>query len=155
MSLNDRLSAAEAQVKQDLSNPACAKDFKNVGADVTKLGQIKTSAMGDPAFHTENGVIVTNTNSPPLGQYNALTRSITINSSINWGLPGLQQATLDGQPYFTNLLAGEANYLNVASINPAQLLDMTILHELSHYNGAIGNPDNQSVEQQLWQDCIK
>jgi hypothetical protein len=35
-------------------------------------------------------------------------------------------------------------------------MDLTILHELSHYKGAIGNPDtNPRVEIALWNDCIK
>ena len=34
-------------------------------------------------------------------------------------------------------------------------MEITILHELAHFNGKIGNPDKQSVEKQLWDDCIK
>lgn len=36
-------------------------------------------------------------------------------------------------------------------------MDLTILHELSHFTGAIGNPDDldEAVETALWKDCIK
>ena len=30
-----------------------------------------------------------------------------------------------------------------------------ILHELAHFSSTIGNPDNATVEQQLWNDCVK
>jgi len=53
-------------------------------------------------------------------------------------------------------LRGQAAILGVASVTAAQFMDLTILHELSHYNGAIGNPDrNPAVEKALWNDCIK
>ena len=38
----------------------------------------------------------------------------------------------------------------MASITPAQFMDIIVLHELAHYNGAIGNPDKPAVERKLW-----
>jgi hypothetical protein len=29
------------------------------------------------------------------------------------------------------------------------------LHELAHYNGKVGNPDQAANELKLWQDCIQ
>jgi RHS repeat-associated protein len=158
MSLQDRLSDAENRIKQDLSKSDCAKDFKNLNAVLKKLGQIQTKDLGDPAYISQDGLPVANPKSPPLGLYTSrgFSSTITINSSINWALPSFQSATLNGQPWTINLLTAEAYHLGVPSVSPDQLLDITILHELSHYNGAIGDPDKDpSVEKRLWQDCIK
>ena len=63
---------------------------------------------------------------------------------------------LNGSSSALDLLAGQAAALAVSSVTAGQFMDLTILHELSHYSGAIGNPDtNPDVEKALWNDCIK
>jgi hypothetical protein len=44
---------------------------------------------------------------------------------------------------------------DTVSISPTQLMDISLLHELEHKSNKIGNPDDPSVELQLWNDCIK
>lgn len=36
-----------------------------------------------------------------------------------------------------------------------QFMDIVVLHELAHYDGAVGNPDKASNELKLWNDCVK
>ena len=95
-----------------------------------------------------------------MARYNPITRSINLNSMINWDDPDFQPAIVDGvgnliDGPFVQLLQGEAALLGVDSVTAAQFMDISIFHELSHFNGAIGNPDNPAVERALWTDCIK
>jgi hypothetical protein len=79
-----------------------------------------------------------------------------LNSQVNWLFPDKQDALIGGKPGTVDQLAGEAALLGVASITSAQFMDIVILHELSHYKGAIGNPDKDpNVEKKLWKDCIQ
>jgi len=91
-----------------------------------------------------------------LGFYNPLTKSINLSSAINWVDPNNTAAIINGQPGIYQALAGEAAYINVPTLTAGQFMDLVILHELSHYNGSIGNPDRgPGVEQRLYKDCIK
>lgn len=148
------LAAAESRVKADLANPACAKDFKNVTKVLNKLNQIGFSNQGTPAFTYSEGVY-TPANKSPLGEYNPFTKSINLNSQINWLTPWSSPAIVNGSLTNVDYAAGEASSLGLSSITPGQLMDITILHELEHYSNAIGNPDKASVESKLFQDCIK
>jgi len=78
-----------------------------------------------------------------------------VNSNINWIDPSNTSAVLDGQSYSYNALSAEAQLLNVSSVTGSQFMDIVILHELAHFSSTIGNPDNATVEQQLWNDCVK
>ena len=120
---------------------------------VTYKGGI-LSSMGD----VENGQGGKVGHPPDKGskdaQYNALTKSITLNKQMNWTDPTKVSATLDGKPYSYNALTAQANYLGVPGVTSRQYIDCVVMHELEHYNGTIGNPDLKKVEQQLWIDCI-
>lgn len=111
----------------------------------------------DPAqFATQDGTVTAKGRSPGVARYNGLSGSINLNTQVNWSDPSQTAALLDGSSWIANLLAGQATALSVASATAEQFMDLTILHELSHYNGALGNPDtNSSVEKALWTDCIK
>jgi RHS repeat-associated protein len=159
------LEAAEASVASDLKNPNCAKDFKNVAADLKKLGSIGFSNYGQLQFITQNGVPVAK---PPSlwtrltnpcwnseGCYNSATGSINLNNNVNWGDPNNTAATLNGSPWTYPALSAEAQMVGASSMTAAQFMDITILHELAHYNSAIGDPDNPAVETQLWNNCIQ
>jgi hypothetical protein len=80
--------------------------------------------------------------------------SVATNSQINWVDPNATAATLDGQPWVYPALAAEAKDLGVPKVSADNLIDLTLLHELSHYKGAVGNPDKINVERQLWDNCI-
>jgi len=153
-SSGDHLKASIARVQGDFKNANCAKDFKDPNAAINKATQVGFSDQGTPNFNSVNGQVVPAAHSPGLGRYNPFTRSINLNAAINWVNPANTNATLSGQPYNYNALAAMANFLGVPSVSGAQLMDITILQELSHYKGAIGNPDNPSVEKSLWNDCI-
>lgn len=164
--LTSALSSAQTAVASDLAKPGCAKDFKNVANDLNKLSQIGFSNFGVPTFVTNNqGQTVPKGQNPlqwmrnpcfnSIGCYNPFTKSINLNSSINWLDPSSQTATLNGSPFTYNALSSEGGIVGDSSITTAQFMDITILHELAHYNGAIGSPDNAAVEAQLWKDCIK
>lgn len=118
----------------------------------------------------DNGTVTNILNNADHGRdqamtYDPLNRILSDQSSATsgadcWGQvfgPHGTAATLDGAPYTYDALAAEANYLGVptTSVSVAQFMDIVVLHELSHYNGAIGNPDNPTVEKSLWNDCIQ
>jgi RHS repeat-associated protein len=154
--LNGLLTAAKARVKADLAKPDCAADFKDVSAVMGKIDQITFSSQGPLKFHSEDGQPVANRRSPGLGRYNPLTGSISLNSNVNWLDPSQTPATLDGKNWTYNALGAQAAALGAAAVSAQQLMDLAILHELSHYKGAIGSPDKSpGVEQKLWKDCIK
>jgi hypothetical protein len=93
---------------------------------------------------------------PGAAIYNGFSGSINLNSTVDWRYPGNTLVSLDGSAYMMDLLAGQAYSLGVSSVSAEQFMDITILHELSHYNGALGDPDrNPAVERALWTDCIK
>jgi RHS repeat-associated protein len=156
-SLPSFLADAEARVAADLMKAGCGSDFKNASKDISKLGQIGFSNQGTLLFSTDSqGNIVPTKGTPGLGKYNGFTGSINLNYQVNWLLPNQTAALLNGNPYTPDLLGGQAAALGVPSVTADQLIDLTILHELSHYNGALGNPDNDpTVEERLWADCIK
>ena len=68
--------------------------------------------------------------------------------------PANTPAVLEGQPFNYNALTATANYLQVPSVSNTQFIDLTLFHEVSHYNGSVGNPDTLSVEQKLWLNCV-
>jgi RHS repeat-associated protein len=149
--LSDLLKASIARVQADLKKANCANDFKDANAAMSRASDVGFSDQGTPKFRTKDGQV---TGTATLGKYNRFTGSINLNTSINWADPANTSATLDGKPYNFNALAAEPSFLAVPSMSAGQLMDITILHELSHLKGAIGNPDNPSVEKTLWNDCI-
>ena len=150
------LSASIARVKADLSNSDCAKDFRNAAAAAAKASTIGFSDQGMLQYTQQNGVITPKRGTPGLARYNRFTGSINLNSQVDWSFPSRTFALLDGASWMEDLLADQAAAVGASSITGAQFMDLTILHELSHYRGAIGNPDtNSAVEGRLWNDCIK
>ena len=151
---SDLLKASTARVQADLKKSKCAKLFTNPNDAINKAAHVGFSNQRVPHLVTVNGQITNGPHPASLGEYNPITGSVRLNSQINWVNPANTAATLDGKRYNYNVLAGEAQYLGVPSVSGAQLMDITILHELSHFRGAIGNPDNPSVEKSLFNDCI-
>src|SRR5260370_35056045 len=76
-----------------------------------------------------------------LQPYNSPSDPIYLNNKVNWLDPTNTSIQLDGKPSKYDVLDGTAGVLGVPSVTAGQFMDFTILHELSHYNGAIGNPD--------------
>jgi RHS repeat-associated protein len=149
------LSTAKKDLKSDLAKPDCAKDFTNASKDISKLAGIGFKNYGTVTEATgANGKL--QVTSGGLGYYNWFTGSVNLNSAINWSNPNSTAAIVNGQSGIYQALAAEAAYINVPTLTAGQFIDLIILHELSHYNGAIGNPDKgATVEQQLYKDCIK
>ena len=149
------LDTAKKDLEGDLAKPDCAKDFKYASNDINKLTSIGFRDYGTVTEATapDGSLQVT---SSELGLYNQVTKSINLNSAINWSDPNNTPAIVNGQSGIYPALAAEAAYINVPTLTTGQFMDLIILHELSHYNGSIGNPDNgPAVEQQLYKDCIK
>ena len=134
------LSDATRRVQADLLKPDCAADFRNASAASTKTAGIGFS-------HQSTGAVA---------QYNPITRSINLARWVNWSSPDSTIGTINGVSQVLNLLGGNAAALGIPTMNAAQYMDLTILHELTHYNGRLGNPDkNPEVEKRLWSDCVK
>lgn len=151
------LAASIRRLAERLSQEECASLFKDPKAATNKLGEITFTEQGVPRYTTtpSGKHILASRSSPGYGVYNPFTRSIKLNSSVQWANPANSKATLDGKPWTIDLLAGQAHALGVPSMTAQQLMELTILHELSHYTGAIGNPDRSAhVERQLWEKCI-
>jgi RHS repeat-associated protein len=108
-------------------------------------------ALGQLTAHTENGKIVMDNN--VMGYTDGKT--ITLNSWVNWADPNNTAALLNSKPWTDPLLNAQKAYLGASSMTAAQFMDFTLIHELSHYNSTIGNPDNQKCAAQLWNDCVK
>jgi RHS repeat-associated protein len=148
-----------ARVQRDLTKPDCAKDFKNASKTSSEAATATLSNLGTPKF-------VTGSNGPkPVtrwysggeeGEYLPFLHVIWINANFNWDNPDQTNATLDGHSWIYPALSSEAYSIGVPSMTPDQFIDIVLLHELSHYNGALGNPDKgPGVEKQLWKDCVK
>jgi RHS repeat-associated protein len=149
------LKASIARVQSDLAKADCAKDFKNPAATINKAGRVGLADLGPIKFVTDKSSgLPVSAKSTKMAQYNPVTGSVNLNTQINWADPAHTAATLNGGPYPYDALAGQAYSINVPSVNAAQLMDINILHELAHYNSAIGNPDKAKVERALWDDCI-
>ena len=150
-----------ARVQQDLLTDKCGKDFKNAGDTSTMAGTVTYANTGDPQFIHDptTGKIVSVQGSKGVGEYDDNAKSIVLNLSVSWTDPNNTIGMIDGSLSVIHLLAAQLDALGPATtstITAAQYMDLTILHELSHYNGAIGNPDKDpTVEQNLWKDCIK
>jgi RHS repeat-associated protein len=150
-----QLSAAKGRVRNDLSKPNCARHFTDVNAILSKLNNISIKNLGQLTFATSpGGVINATSNSPGLGQYNPITKSITLNSAVNWISPNSTAASLNGKSWTYPALAAEGVLVGDASITASGLMDITIIHELAHYKGT-SNPDAPGAEKVLWKDCIK
>lgn len=151
----DLLALSIARVQADLTKSDCAKDFKNAARASAKAGTAGFSDQGELRYVGQDGVITAQPGSPGVARYNRFTGSINLNSEVDWSFPSSTNALLNGSGWMVDLLAGQAAALGISSITGDQYMDLTILHELSHYNGAIGNPDtNPGVEKALWNDCI-
>ncbi len=154
--------AAKDRVADDLKKPNCAKDFLNAQNDIKELAKVSLGDLGTPRFQTQDDGSVIGTPPPPsnlcagaLGCYYALSQTVVINSVIDWADPNSSTETLDGAAHSYPALSAYANYVGYQGLTAGQFLDLIILHELSHYNGARGNPDKQSVMKNLLTDCIK
>ncbi len=60
----------------------------------------------------------------------------------------------DGKPGVYHAADAQAAHIGEKQPSPAQFMDLSVIHELEHYNGT-ADPDNASVEKELWHDCIK
>jgi RHS repeat-associated protein len=152
------------RVQAALERQDCAKDFANAAATSAKAATAGLTNQGDLRYNTgPGGRLVPARRSPAVGRYNPFTGSINLNSMVNWEDPDwtmaiINNADLDyfyGIGHQARLLEWAAANLGLASITAKQFMDLTIVHELAHYNGVIGNPDLPAVERALWTDCIK
>jgi hypothetical protein len=148
------LSNSTNRLKSDLAKPDCAKDFKDANKDISKLGStgyknygaVTETTGADGSLQVIGSV---------LARYSPVT-GIYLNSAINWSVPNDTTAIISGEKGTYPALAAEAAYINVPTLTTSQFMDLIILHELSHYNGTIGDPDKgPRVEQKLYKDCIK
>lgn len=65
---------------------------------------------------------------------------------------------VDGTQTPSDFIAGELDNLGLpltTAMSAEQFMDIVILHELAHYDGAIGSPDKAKNELKLWNDCVK
>jgi len=148
------LMASIDRVQADLLKPECAKDFKNVKNTINKAGKVDFKDMGTPKVDKD---LNPTKDSPAAASYNSVTGAIRLNSQINWIDPDDTPALQGKKSVSLTLLRNEAgNVLGLKnSITAAQFMDIVIFHELAHYNGNIGDPNDEKVEQQLWNDCVK
>ncbi len=160
--LAELLALAEARVKADLAKTKCANDFKDINTVLNKLGQISFADLGIPTYKTDSsgntvpvkkGFLGRGDNGEA-GKYNIFTTALTLNTSINWVNPANQMVIIDGVTTIRSLLAGEAQDIGVPSVTADQFMDITILHELAHPQGRVGDPDKPQNERKLWDDCI-
>ncbi|MBI4910107.1 MAG: hypothetical protein HY820_41200 [Acidobacteria bacterium] len=85
--------------------------------------------------------------------------NINLNRRINWTSPSYTRAMVDGKYTlwtawdFSKYVAGNAKVAQTPE--PGQVMDIVILHELSHVYGALGDPDlNSAIEPRLFKDCV-
>jgi hypothetical protein len=150
------LESAKARLAAALNKKDGAKDFKNVANVLKKLQTVGFSNQGIIRFVTVNGIEEPADGSPGVARYNPFGRSVNLNSSVNWTDPSKIVKLLDGKLGTSDQLIATAFSLGVTDVSAAQFMDLSILHVLSHYSGALGNPDSDpTVEKNLWADCIK
>ena len=77
-----------------------------------------------------------------------------MNSAINLFNPNNTPDVEDGKPSIYHAADAQATRIDEKQLNPAQLMDISVIHELEHYNGT-ADPDNASVEKELWHDWLK
>lgn len=137
----------------DLGKPNCAKDFKNVGVDLQKLQGAQFQNLGT-ITHTGRD--------PNLGWSGAEGEykfgQVFLNLAIDWADPNYTPDLDNGQPGTYPALNAEVNYLGInpsVSMTVTQFMDIILIHELAHGNSKIGDTDNQRMEKQLWNDCVK
>jgi len=83
------LAASIKRVQADLLTASCAKDFKNAANASTKAGQTTFHDYGFLRVTTQpDGSYETKVLAPAI---NPLTRTINLNSDINWADPGDKQ----------------------------------------------------------------
>ena len=82
------LKASIARVQADLAKPNCGGDFKNAAQTSQKAGTVGFSDQGELQFvTTPDGVIQQAPHSPGEGNYAPISRSINLNSQVNWVRP--------------------------------------------------------------------
>lgn len=150
---NSLLMASIGRVKSDLSKPSCQKDFKDMEQIMKSLSNATFRDLGIMKYNA-NGTSARG--NPGVGRSNPFTGSLNLNSRTNWANPGSTLILKGGFETRGDLLGGQSGVLGGASVSAREFMDLTLLHELSHISGAIGNPDRgPGVEKALWRDCIK
>jgi RHS repeat-associated protein len=150
----EMLDASRQRLKNDLKKPDCAGLFTDVGDVLAKINDIGLTNQGVLKFHTENGKQVADRDSPGMAKYNSVTKSINLNLSVTWANPNNTVASLDGRSWMYPAADAEAALLGISSITSDQLMDIVVLHELSHYRGRL-DPHATGSERTLWDNCIK
>ena len=153
------LVASKKRIVKDLNNANCAKDFSSTVDTTSELDEISFKDAG-PLQYSTNRNGVPRLTGGWLGEYNGFTGSIYLNSnsSVNWANPTDSTYVLNGQVKAGDLIAGEIAFLGLpqgTTMTPNQFMDLVVLHELAHYDGTVGNPDNAKNELKLWNDCVK
>ena len=126
-----------------LANPQCAAQ---IGADGPASAQSRASSISISAVATYAGTqslgVMTLqpdgsfTPGQAMAAYNPNTQSISLNPTINWSAGTVFACLADGTGCKTiDLVAGEAARVGAASMTVQQWMDLTILHEISHFFG--------------------
>jgi RHS repeat-associated protein len=155
---NGLLAASIKRVQADLLKNACAKDYKNAQKTSAKAATAHFADLGPLQLIMQDDRVVPNPSkkAPPDAMYDPI-RGIRFNSEVNWASPSNTFGVLvpSGASVMFDLLPGEAYAVGAATMTADQYMDIVLLHELAHYNGAIGDPDNAEVERRIWNDCIR
>jgi hypothetical protein len=125
------LEEAKSRVALDLRKPKCAKDFKDIGRTLSAIQDARLRPLNKKyeGMEYSHGLsILTGTR-------------IALNSRINRANP-------------EDLLAAESARKHVP-VTASQNMDLALIHEVAHYQGKVGNPDEEVVELKLWKDCIE
>jgi RHS repeat-associated protein len=152
--VSDLLNLSRQRLRDDLKKTKCASLFTNVDDVLAKINKIGISDQGMLQFHTEDGKEIPNEKSPGLAQYSRITKSVNLNSQVDWSNPNYTLAGLDAAPWYYRAADAEAYFLGLGSITAEQLMDIVLLHELSHYRGTL-DPHVSGSERTLWDNCIK
>jgi hypothetical protein len=153
------------RVQGYLTNSNCAKDYGNAQAAINKANSIHFANLGYIEVEIQNGRIVPHDprHSPPVAWDTGfgIFSSISLNSMVDWLWPNNTFAIIVGGPLngaqtMYDLLAASAYEIGVpVPVTAAQFMDITLLHELEHFSRKLGNPDDPTIERQLWNDCVR
>ena len=146
------LADSLARVLLDLKKKPCAKHFRDIKGAINNVHKTMFVEMGPPQWNTVNGQ-KKQVEGTDIGQFDPNIKLVELNSDINWSDPNNTPAIIDGGKAVYHGLDAEADQVG-EKVNPAQYMDMAVLHELSHPYGK-ANPDDPKVEQGIWKDCIK
>ncbi|MBE0660745.1 MAG: hypothetical protein IH602_23830 [Bryobacteraceae bacterium] len=153
------LSQSIIRLTAALAKTDCGSQFKDVSKTLSKLNSVGFGYDDWIRGIIQDGRIVVDRRGPGVAIYNWFTDSINLNRTFNWANPNGSYLKINGaMALIGDSLGGQAFLLRVNSISPEQYMDMTILHELTHFNGIKANrgiDKDAKVEEKLWKNCIQ